>query len=85
MTSRERLRLTLEREYDVPPLELPDANCDRSMLMQTEGVRFFAYCAQAIQADFALTEANAEAIASICRHLDGLPLAIELAAARISF
>jgi predicted ATPase/DNA-binding XRE family transcriptional regulator len=84
VTSRERLRLTLEREYDVPPLELPDANCDSSMLMQTEGVRFFADRAQAIQADFALTEANAEAIASICRHLDGLPLAIELAAAWIT-
>jgi len=84
VTSRQRLRLTLEREYDVPPLELPDANCDRSMLMQTEGVRFFANRAQAIQADFALTEANADAIASICRRLDGLPLAIELAAARAS-
>jgi predicted ATPase/class 3 adenylate cyclase len=84
VTSRTVLHLSGEYEYAVPPLALPD----RAHLPALEGltqyaaVRLFIARAQAAQASFAVTNATAPAVAEICHRLDGLPLAIELAAAR---
>ena len=84
VTSRESLHLSGEHEFVVPPLSLPDQQqippLDR--LAQSEAVRLFVERVQTAQADFAMTEENSTAIAAICRQLDGLPLAIELAAGR---
>jgi len=84
VTSRETLRVSGEYNYPVPPLKLPDSGdlppLDR--LVQFEAVRLFVERAQAVKNDFTLTKDNAMAVAEICRRLDGLPLAIELAAAR---
>ena len=84
-TSRVRLRLSGEREYAVAPLALPletePAGPERTG--QAGAVRLFVERARAVRTDFALTTENAEAVAGICRRLDGLPLAIELAAARV--
>lgn len=84
VTSRVVLRLSGEREYAVPPLTLPDPKRLPSLerLTQYEAVRLFIERAQAVKADFVVTNANAPAVAEICVRLDGLPLAIELAAAR---
>ncbi|HEY3228045.1 MAG TPA: tetratricopeptide repeat protein, partial [Roseiflexaceae bacterium] len=85
VTSREVLHLYGEHEFAVPPLALPDRHqlppLDR--LTQYEAVRLFIERAQAAKADFAITNASAPAVAEICYRLDGLPLAIELAAARV--
>ena len=85
VTSRVRLRLSGEREYAVSPLGLPDGGerAPKDQIAEAEAVRLFVERAQAVQADFALTQSNAVAVAGICRRLDGLPLAIELAAARL--
>ncbi|HEU0115970.1 MAG TPA: hypothetical protein VFQ80_14890, partial [Thermomicrobiales bacterium] len=84
VTSRARLNVSGERAVAVAPLAVPDANGapapDR--LLEAPAVRLFVERAQAADADFSLTAANVAAIATICRRLDGLPLAIELAAAR---
>jgi predicted ATPase/class 3 adenylate cyclase len=84
-TSRAPLRVYGEYEYAVPPMALPDP--DRlpslSSLTEYESVALFVERARAVKHDFHLTEDNAPAIAEICARLDGLPLAIELAAARI--
>ncbi len=81
-TSRAPLRLSGEIERAVPPLRVI-AEHDRSMLVHSEAVLLFANRAQAVDSGFALTVRNAETVAAICERLDGLPLAIELAAARI--
>jgi predicted ATPase/class 3 adenylate cyclase len=81
VTSRERLRLAGERVYPVPPLRLPEQS-DRALLAVNEAVSLFVARALAATGDFALTERNASDVVAICRQLDGLPLAIELAAAR---
>ena len=74
-----------EHEFAVPPLALPDPQHlrDLAALSQYEAVALFLQRAQAVQPDFQMTTANARAVAEICTRLDGLPLAIELAAARI--
>ena len=84
-TSRIPLRLYGEHEYPVPPLALPDPERLPSVerLTQYEAVRLFVERAQAAKADFSVTNESAPAVAEICHRLDGLPLAIELAAARI--
>jgi predicted ATPase/DNA-binding SARP family transcriptional activator len=82
-SSREPLHVSGERVFPVPPLELPKADGEWDALVANEAVALFVERAQAIRPDFELTEANAPAVAAICRTLDGLPLAIELAAARI--
>ncbi|MDP9356600.1 MAG: helix-turn-helix domain-containing protein, partial [Chloroflexota bacterium] len=83
-TSRAPLRLRGEREVAVPPLGLPaTARPAPEEIARSEAVRLFVERARAHEADFALTEANAPAVAGIVRVLDGLPLAIELAASRI--
>jgi predicted ATPase/class 3 adenylate cyclase len=84
-TSRIPLRLYGENEYSVPPLALPDVTQPPSLerLTHYEAVRLFVERAQAAKADFSVTNENAPAVAEICYRLDGLPLAIELAAARI--
>jgi predicted ATPase/serine/threonine protein kinase/DNA-binding CsgD family transcriptional regulator len=85
VTSREVLHVRAEREFPVPPLPLPDPKRlpDLTALSHYTAVALFTQRAQAVKSDFQLTNANARAIAEICARLDGLPLAIELAAARI--
>lgn len=84
-TSRNPLRITGEHIFDVPPLELPDLLQLPSLaeLAHIEAVEFFMQRARAIDPNFEITADNAAAIAAICTHLDGLPLAIELAAVRL--
>ena len=85
VTSRAPLHLTGENEFDVPPLSRPDPAHlpPLERLAQYAAVRLFIARAQAVRPNFALTDENAAAVAEICARLDGLPLAIELAAARI--
>jgi predicted ATPase/class 3 adenylate cyclase len=85
VTSRVLLHLEGEREYAVAPLPLPDPTMDATTaaVEQNPAVQLFVEWAQALGSGFALTAANAAAVAEICRRLDGLPLAIELAAARV--
>jgi predicted ATPase/transcriptional regulator with XRE-family HTH domain len=84
-TSREVLRLSCEHELMVQPLPVPepDQALDITALWQYAAVQLFVRRARAVRADFHLTAADAPAVVAICRRLDGLPLAIELAAARI--
>jgi predicted ATPase/DNA-binding CsgD family transcriptional regulator len=88
-TSRAPLGVSGERTFTVPPLALPAARARTAGslplkdLARADAVRLFVERAQAARADFALTDANTEAVVEICRKLDGLPLAIELAAARL--
>jgi predicted ATPase/DNA-binding CsgD family transcriptional regulator len=83
-TSREPLHLYGEQEYAVPPLELPDpASLDLQALADCESTALFVQQARAVRPDFELTAENAVDVARICVRLEGLPLAIELAAARI--
>jgi predicted ATPase/class 3 adenylate cyclase len=85
VTSRFALRVSAEHEYPVPPLSLPNPRRlpDLGTLSQYESVRLFVARAQAVKPDFEVTNANAPAVAEICVRVDGLPLAIELAAARV--
>src|SRR5215211_4624856 len=85
VTSRTPLRLYGEKEYAVPPLSVPDVKHlpDLKTLSQYEVVRLFIERAKSAKVDFEVTDESAPAVAEICVRLDGLPLAIELAAARI--
>jgi predicted ATPase/class 3 adenylate cyclase len=84
-TSRMPLRLRAEHEYPVPSLSVPQRQPPPTaeQVVHYEAVRLFVARAQAVNPDFALTNDNAPAVAEICWRLDGLPLAIELAAARV--
>jgi predicted ATPase/Tfp pilus assembly protein PilF len=84
VTSREALRLYGEHDFEVPPLVVPELrDLPRyEVLMQNEAVKLFINHAQAVNPRFVLSEENASLVAEICMRLDGLPLAIELAAAR---
>jgi predicted ATPase/DNA-binding CsgD family transcriptional regulator len=83
-TSREPLSVSGENVLPIPPLELPIANSADALarLGQNEAVRLFVERAAAASGSFELTAANQVAVAELCRRLDGLPLAIELAAVR---
>jgi predicted ATPase/transcriptional regulator with XRE-family HTH domain len=84
VTTREALHVRGERRFPVPPLELPDlSERSRDALARNPSVQLFVDRAQATDPDFYLTDQNAAAVATICARLDGLPLAIELSAARI--
>jgi predicted ATPase/class 3 adenylate cyclase/Tfp pilus assembly protein PilF len=83
-TSREGLGLLGEQTYRIPPLSLPTAGRESpETLMEYEAVQLFAERARLSQPAFTVTEGNAAAVAEVCRRLDGIPLAIELAAARL--
>lgn len=87
-TSREPLRVTGERVYRLPPLAVP--SLDRSAVLDAAeaarypAIQLFAQCAQAADHRFALSDENAAVVAGICVQLEGIPLAIELAAARVT-
>jgi len=81
-TSRAPLRLAAEREYPVSPFDTPDADLPFEALVKTDAVRLFSARAQAVDPGFELDVASAPEVARVCSRLDGLPLAIELAAAR---
>jgi predicted ATPase/DNA-binding SARP family transcriptional activator len=83
VTSRSPLRLSAERTYPVAPLGIPEVSDGVDRLIAADSVALFASRGRAVQPEFAITPGNAEAVAGICRLVDGLPLAIELAAARI--
>ncbi len=85
VTSREVLHVRAEREFAVPPLALPDLTHlpELTVLSLYAAVTLFIERAQAVKPDFQVTAANARTIAEICVRLDGLPLALELAAARV--
>jgi predicted ATPase/class 3 adenylate cyclase len=85
VTSRAPLRLAAEHVYPVPPLHLPDPHALPALeaMSQYEAVALFVERAQAVAPAFAVTNENAPAVAELCVQLDGLPLAIELAAARV--
>ena len=81
-TSREALRLQGEQRYALAPLEPPRRTAGAAVVEQAAAGALFVERARSHDRDFELTDANAGAIAEVCRRLDGLPLAIELAAAR---
>jgi predicted ATPase/transcriptional regulator with XRE-family HTH domain len=95
VTSREALHLSSEHTLEVPPLRLAPPNIPEgpahpaadihtfAPIQRSDAVRLFVDCVRAVDSDFALNSTNAVTIADICRQLDGLPLAIELAAARV--
>lgn len=86
VTSREALHVRTERVHAVAPLSVPAAGRSRpsaERIAGFEAIQLFVERARLVRTDFALTDENAAAVAEICRRLDGLPLAIELAAARL--
>ena len=84
-TSREALHVAAERAYPIPPLGLPDPQTtgDAADVGRSDAVALFVERARAVDPSFEVTDANAATIAAICARLDGLPLALELAAARV--
>ena len=83
-TSREVLHVSGEQAYHLASLSLPDANRDLESLSRSEAARLFVERARLQQRDFALTAQRVPAIAELCVRLDGIPLALELAAARVA-
>jgi predicted ATPase/class 3 adenylate cyclase len=83
-TSREGLNVAGEHLLAVSSLEVPGAGADLDAVSNCEAARLFVDRAQAAKAGFVLDAANADAVAQICRRLDGVPLAVELAAARVT-
>jgi predicted ATPase/DNA-binding CsgD family transcriptional regulator len=86
VTSRSVLHLSAEHDLPVPPLTLPpaDERISPTEAAVSEAVRLFIERAQAVRPDFRLTDTNADAVVAICQRLDGLPLALELASARLA-
>jgi len=84
-TSRASLQISGEHEYPVAPLQIAEMPISPTIedLGRSDAVRLFVMRSQSVKPDFALTEENGLAIVDVCRRLDGLPLAIELAAARV--
>jgi predicted ATPase/tRNA A-37 threonylcarbamoyl transferase component Bud32 len=82
-TSRAPLKIGAESEFVLPPLELPAEHATMEAMRACPAVALFLQRAEKVKPGFALTSANAEHVAAICRQLDGLPLALELAAARV--
>ncbi len=82
VTSRQRLDLSAESEYSVTPLPTPRGIDTPERLVEFDSVRLFVDRAQAVRPDFQVTNQNAPAVAELCDRLEGIPLAIELAAAR---
>jgi len=82
VTSRERLRVAGEQTFSVASLQLPDEQANLAVLSANEAVALFSVRAAEATGEFALSEDNAATVAAICRRVDGLPLAIELAAGR---
>jgi predicted ATPase/DNA-binding SARP family transcriptional activator len=82
VTSRRPLGLTAEREYPVAPLPTPATPAPPERLLEFASVRLFLSRAQAARPDFQVTAANAQAVTRLCQALEGIPLALELAAAR---
>ncbi|MEO8665062.1 MAG: tetratricopeptide repeat protein [Ignavibacteria bacterium] len=85
-TSRESLNISGEKIYRVPPLSVPDNSTDHTpeSLKEYESSRLFIERASSIKHDFKVTDENADALAELCRKLDGIPFAIELAATRVN-
>jgi predicted ATPase len=83
-TSRESLGIEGERLVPVPPLGVPGTDANLAAITQAEAVRLFADRAAAVRPEFAVTPENAAAVAAVVRRLDGIALAIELAAARLA-
>jgi predicted ATPase/class 3 adenylate cyclase len=83
-TSRQPLGVSGEQLWRVPPLQLPGSNASADEAAASEAVQLFAERARLAQPDFALTAANVVLVAAICRAVDGLPLALELASARVA-
>ena len=84
VTSRETLRVRAEHVFPVPPLSLPHPKDPTASIAESEAVQLFTERARAVRPGFAVIDENAAVIAEICLRLDGLPLAIELAAARLN-
>lgn len=84
ITSRATLRIRAEQVYPVPPLSLPNATAPTDVIAESEAVQLFADRARAVRPDFTISDNNAADVARICLSLDGLPLAVELAAARLN-
>lgn len=82
VTSRRRLNVSGEQELVVPPLPVPPAMSDPEALSGYESVQLFVDRSRAVRAGFSLTAENAAAVAELCTRLEGIPLALELAAAR---
>ena len=82
-TSRESLHVEGEQTYPLQPLSLPEPSADEKAIGRSEAVQLFVERAQRQLPDFELTEARAATVAQLCIHLDGIPLALELAAARV--
>jgi predicted ATPase len=82
-TSRAPLRIRAEHEYSVPPLALPEAGARWDKIAESEAVQLLVERSRAVNRSCVLTESSAPAFAQICRRLDGLPLALELAASRM--
>src|SRR5207244_2702684 len=84
ITSRRRLQIPGEREFPLRPLAVPPAGASRRAVATCAGSRLFVERAHAANPAFAVTAGNAAAVAALCRELEGLPLALELAAVRAS-
>ena len=84
VTTRAPLHLAGEHVYPVAPLETPGGHDDLERLLRCESVALFASRSRSVRSDFVITAANARAVAEVCKALEGLPLAIELAASRVA-